>query len=252
MRSFQTVTRTALRCLPALALAALCAILPGCDDDVDGKTTWAVMRMMWEADDVAEQATGLSLDQLLDDLARDAADGDPPRQRVVTAAEVEALERRLGAPVPPELRELLARPAALPALDWLEPAAMVRAGELGVPALAAAFEVTAADWPTSTLTIEPIDGWFRRLPAADLERYLVLARNELFDTLLLYDPREPPALACCRIIETSLLSDEAPTGYASLRRWLEGEWTGNRLGRHLEAAWAEEPVEERDAPVATE
>jgi hypothetical protein len=52
------VTRTTLRCLPALALAVLCTVLPGCGDDVDGRTTWAVMRMMWEADDVAEQATG--------------------------------------------------------------------------------------------------------------------------------------------------------------------------------------------------
>jgi predicted enzyme related to lactoylglutathione lyase len=42
------------------------------------------------------------------------------RERVVTAAEVEALERRLGAPVPPELGgQVHCQPFAAPGVGWI-------------------------------------------------------------------------------------------------------------------------------------
>jgi len=64
-----------------------------------------------------------------------------------------------------------------------------------------------------------------RVSTEALERYLVLAEDRLLsDVMLLYDPTEPPAYPCCRVIETSAFKSQNHDTYRSLTEYLRWEW----------------------------
>jgi hypothetical protein len=74
------------------------------------------------------------------------------------------------------------------------------------------------------VVIENFHGGSFRMPAAALERYVVIAQNPFFDDVVLFDPSEPPQYPCCVLVETPVFDSDSVSGYASMRDFLEVAW----------------------------
>lgn len=198
------------------------------------------------------KAKDLSLTQLLEDIAkasRYGADalgfGVPAQEAEPVAAmappsdaDFSAAETRLGATLPAEYREL-ARAPQRGVLGLLEPNAVRSASEAFGDGLAA-----WADNDTIPVATENEEGHYAEhaLPRAAVARMWVLG-GESLDMALLYDGRNDPALACCRVLS---FDDDAVSAYASLRAYVVERYASMQFY----AAFSRQQQRRRDAAFA--
>ena len=143
----------------------------------------------------------------------------------VSDVELEAIASRAGQPLPAELTAILRTPGAIGALQWARPADIATLREMYGDKVASKFRMEDRYWQGGSVKVESYGGAVHRVPTAALEHYIVLAEDRLLsDVMLLYDPAEPPAHPCCRVIETSAFKSQNHDAYRSLVDYLRWEW----------------------------
>lgn len=172
------------------------------------------------------KAADMPADRLLAEIiAMKGTDVIAARVKPASDAELHGIATRAGHALPTELAAILRTAGAVDALQWAAPADIATAHELYGDKLPGKFHLDDRQWPAGSVRVESHDGTVHRVPTEALERYLVLAEDRLLgDAMLLYDPAEPPAHACCRVIETSPFKSQNHDGFRSLTDYLRWEW----------------------------
>jgi hypothetical protein len=228
MRRLQRPARPAAIALLALLVAA-CGDTPSADADALPSTGELVATMAKAAtlgQYYLRRARDVATPELLAALAAADADADPTPLEPGALAQAEAA---LGVPLPADLREVLALPAAWRGFGWSDPGDYAWAKHRFGDALGERLNLAGADWRTREIVVENFHGDAFRLPAGALEHYVVIGENEFFDDLVLYDPSEPPRHACCRLLETPVLASDTVSAYASVRDYLEVAWAMHQV-----------------------
>jgi hypothetical protein len=168
------------------------------------------------------QAKDRPLAQLLAATIERELRAGQPRQ-ALSAAQLEALRRRVGVDVPADLARVLQTPGAWQALGWSDPAKIDRAETLG-DQLADKLEAHGRDWRRQAIEVSDDDGAEFRIPAGDFGSYLVVSQRPEFGNLVLIDPSPRPKHPCCVVVETTMFAGSSHDAFPSLREYVESEW----------------------------